>query len=819
MYVLVRRGLAWLTLLGLLACAAYGLIHYRLFRQDVWTPTGLKRFVIFAAIYAVVFAAASLWKPVWFPSAAALLVLLYTAAAAGPVAVFAVTLVLLSSFALGELFLARGASPANYSVSDFVLALLLGLSAYMFAVSIAAAFPVNYWLVYLAVLTIPVVCNRRALRLLFAAIPRVARPRSLSWPERLASGALIFVLLSHWLVSLQPEVGPDALAMHLVVPGAIAVSHRWSFDVTQHLWAVMPMGGDWCFTLLYLLGGEAAARLFNLALLLCIAALLFAEMRRWLTRGLALFLVALFASTPLVQLATGSLFVENLWASLCFGALISIDTYRRHGNPRFLYTAYLLLGAAAASKFGALAFLAPLGAISLWVLASRPATPRFRYAITALLCFLIFAAPPYISSFVKTGSPVFPYLTKTFPSRYPDLAAGAGTPPPGPPLGWTTPFDLTFRTNLFHEVQDGATGFQYFVLLPLAVLLLRRKWPPLALASGFTAAVFAVLTLVIEQDVRYVYPALAPATLFIAGAFASLQRVETPLYRFAIATSIAIFALDLYFLPSSNWMHKDFVLNPASSKARLEYLTAYAPERNLVAYFNRTHPGAPVAFFESNAIAGLDARSQTTSWHTVEFYRRILNAAAPEEYFRTLNEYGLGFIIAPRPNTAALITTTVEEAFLESCVAPESLSGNYFAGRVKSCCQAHQPAVAPAGEYDDPDPHIEYTGLWFRGRFAPASRGTVTFSSAPGAALTLRFTGTEVIYVYTKAFNRGIAEILLDRASQGTLDLYSSSIEWQTATPFRAPSSGQHILEIRVTGRRNAASTGVFVDADSLVVR
>jgi hypothetical protein len=112
----------------------------------------------------------------------------------------------------------------------------------------------------------------------------------------------------------------------------------------------------------------------------------------------------------------------------------------------------------------------------------------------------------------------------------------------------------------------------------------------------------------------------------------------------------------------------------------------------------------------------------------------------------------------------------------------------------------------PPGEYDDFDPRIQFHGLWSRGRFPQASHGTVTWSDAAGADLTLHFTGSEVIY--TKAFNRGIAEILLDGVTQGTVDLYSPSIEWQTATPFRVGEAGQHTLQIRVTGRKDSAATG-----------
>ena len=125
------------------------------------------------------------------------------------------------------------------------------------------------------------------------------------------------------------------------------------------------MGADWCFTLAYLLGGEAAARLLNLILFLCITALLLSIIRKWLPLAPTLLTVTMFAATPLVQLVTGSLFAENLWALLCLGALVSLGCYRE-GPDAFLYLAFALAGAAASTKFGALAFLPPFVLIAFW---------------------------------------------------------------------------------------------------------------------------------------------------------------------------------------------------------------------------------------------------------------------------------------------------------------------------------------------------------------------------------------------------------------------------------------------------------------------
>ena len=382
--------------------------------------------------------------------------------------------------------------------------------------------------------------------------------------------------------------------------------------------------------------------------------------------------------------------------------------------------------------------------------------------------------------------------------------------------------NLTFHTSQFLEVQDGAFGFQYLLFLPLSLLLWRRNWPPLGMLSGFSLVLFAALTLRIKPDVRYLYPAIPLATLFIAAALAAMRGFDRRLYQVALLLATVVVCLDLYFLPSSNWIFKDFVSNPASSRARAEYVTAHAPERILVTYLNRAHAGAPVAFFETSAIAGLLGPAFTTSWHNLEFYDRVLASNSPNSCFRVLQNYGVRLVVAPSPRTGIPITTTPIESFLKHCTEPETRSGNFYAGRLKDTCQAgwdDPGAPAPSGQYDDLDACILYRGLWARGRFGEASHGTLTYSSTCGAALVFPFDGAEVVYVYTKAFNRGVAEIILDGASQGTLDLYSPSVEWKTASSFRANGSGRHTLEIRVTGRKNPSATDAFVDVDALIVR
>lgn len=782
----IRRIGLWTILALLVLLTIYGFYERRLFAQEVWSHIGLERFLLFSAAYAVCFTAVSLWKPGYFLPAVLCFVVVYTIVAVGPIALLSVCLFLLASTVVGQTVLSSDA--------DAVLSLLLGVSIYMFVVSIAVLAPMNYPAVYLLALIVPLLWNRAGTVAWLRKIRFLFRPFAPGgWTERLALGALIFVLLSHWLIVLEPEVGADALAMHLAVPSSVATFHKWTFDVTSHAWAVMPMGGDWCYTIVYMLGGEASARLLNFAFLLSIVVLL-------TSRG-SLLIAALFAATPIVQLVTGSLFVENLWALLALGSVIAISNYRETRRAPYLYLTFILAAAAAATKFGAISFLVPLAVLLFLTL-----RPGARQIFVALGCFLLFAAPPYLTAYAKTGNPVYPFLSSAVPLG----AAQSKTP-----LTFHTLYDLTFHTSRFLEGQDGAAGFQYLLLLPAAFLLLGRNWSYLGIASAVTLAFSAVLIFDVNANLRYLYAALPFAMLFIASALDALRSLDSRLYQVVLAVLAVVFCLDIYFLPSSGWYHKDFVVNPASSRARADRITAGAPVRNLVAYLNRAHPGAPVAFFETTAIAGLRGPAFTNSWHTPEFNRRMTAAQSPPECVRLMREFGANFAVAPTAETGISMTTTPAESFLRNCTEPEYRSGTFYVARVRedgSCREDQLGPPASPGKYDDVNPRIVYNGAWTHGRFPEASNGTVTYTGIPGANFRFPFTGTEMTYVYTKAFNRGAAEIILDGVSQGKVDLYSPSIVWQSATRFHCDGPGPHLFEVRNAGRS-------FIDLDALDIR
>jgi uncharacterized membrane protein YgdD (TMEM256/DUF423 family) len=124
-----------------------------------------------------------------------------------------------------------------------------------------------------------------------------------------------------------------------------------------------------------------------------------------------------------------------------------------------------------------------------------------------------------------------------------------------------------------------------------------------------------------------------------------------------------------------------------------------------------------------------------------------------------------------------------------------------------------------AGAVDDGSPAVVYSGHWVPGAFRSAYGGTLTYSDEAGATARFDFEGTELQYIYTKAYNRGLVLVTIDGSPVRKIDLYDPSIVWQERTVFGGLKPGSHRAEVQVLGQRNAASTGSFVDIDAFIGR
>jgi hypothetical protein len=121
---------------------------------------------------------------------------------------------------------------------------------------------------------------------------------------------------------------------------------------------------------------------------------------------------------------------------------------------------------------------------------------------------------------------------------------------------------------------------------------------------------------------------------------------------------------------------------------------------------------------------------------------------------------------------------------------------------------------------DDQNPRLQYRGRWRTLRqFGLACGGTLNYTDEPGAEVTLAFTGTSVTYLFTRAYTRGMAEVLIDGTRREVLDEFSSGIEWRSEVTYAGLAPGPHSITIRCLHSKAAASTDYDVDVDGFLVR
>jgi len=226
-----------------------------------------------------------------------------------------------------------------------------------------------------------------------------------------------------------------------------------------------------------------------------------------------------------------------------------------------------------------------------------------------------------------------------------------------------------------------------------------------------------------------------------------------------------------------------------------------------------------VAFFDSDAIAGLHAAPYTDSWHREPYWSRVSNARLPEEIAAILREFGIHHAIAP---LTGQVKYPVIRTFLAQWTAPPGISSGVFGLRDVLASPVPTPidrTPAAPGTYDNVDPRIEYDGAWLDDRqFSQAADGSLTYSNVPGNKLRFAFRGSGITYVYTEALNRGIAAVSIDGVERARINLYSRQTKWQDETAFGGLDPGPHMIEVRILGRKDPRSSDYYVDLDRFVV-
>ena len=573
---------------------------------------------------------------------------LFIAACAGAVWPLLVTLVYaVSAMALGHAVLSslRIADEQSGAVTR----LLVGAGLYATLISLSAHVPVNYPGVYFVGLLAPFFFAPRWLwgevsRLASALFQRSAPTVRIDWPEVLLGA----VALVHFAVALLPEVMHDALALHLFVPAHMAARHEWGFDTALHSLALIPMLGDWNFSVGYILAGETGARLINLGFVYLLA-LLGRELVLWAggsEKG-GTWAMLLFLSTPLTFTESSSLFVESVWATyLIAGLLWMLRSLTDQGcRASGLMLSGLMLGLATAAKSVTLPYLVAL-VLPLLVLPRWPVRQLQAPIALGIAFFLVLGAIPYVVAYWISGNPVFPFYNALFKSPlYPPV--NFDNPLFHSGVVWDLPYQLVFASDKYLEATVGASGFQWLLLLlpSTALLLFLSKW-----RAGLLLLIGALSLMSVfhfQSYLRYIFPVLLLLSVLAGVALSQVNLLgKLPALGMVIA-GVASIGLNLVFISAGVWIYRDMpIMSVFDPSDRDQFLMDRLPIRRAVDLVNVLNSArTPVAFFASPFGAGLNADALYPNWYNHEFYRSVEAAKDAPSLSKVLADHRSSIVI------------------------------------------------------------------------------------------------------------------------------------------------------------------------------
>jgi hypothetical protein len=121
--------------------------------------------------------------------------------------------------------------------------------------------------------------------------------------------------------------------------------------------------------------------------------------------------------------------------------------------------------------------------------------------------------------------------------------------------------------------------------------------------------------------------------------------------------------------------------------------------------------------------------------------------------------------------------------------------------------------VVGAATTQESSPSLSY-GSWMHA-VGPASGGTYRVSGVGDATTALLFTGTGIEWVTATGPSYGKAEVFIDGASRGVVDLSARTQTWGVTKSWKGLKPGEHTIEVKVLGRRGALSgrSAVMTDA------
>jgi hypothetical protein len=299
---------------------------------------------------------------------------------------------------------------------------------------------------------------------------------------------------------------------------------------------------------------------------------------------------------------------------------------------------------------------------------------------------------------------------------------------------------------------------------------------------------------------------LPDGTVLVAGGSSG-----TPVYTVLAHTAI--------FNPSTqSWL----TTGSLTTQRRAHTLTVLAsggvlavggyPDNGVIPTTSAEHfpPNTPPVNKAPTSSLLMGALQQTTIPITIVWSANDPDGIASYQLQQRLNGGEFSNVALPTPLTKSIVRQLDPAAthrFRVSATDQRGATSAYTIGKPLSIVVQQEDSAS-----------IVFTGAWTANANASFYGGGARTASSPASA-TLTFSGTSVSWVTSKGPGRGKAEVWLDGVKRATIDLYTPTARnRQVVFARNGLAAGNHTIEIRPLGTKNAASTGTGVVLDAIVV-
>jgi 4-amino-4-deoxy-L-arabinose transferase-like glycosyltransferase len=499
-----------------------------------------------------------------------------------------------------------------------------------------------------------------------------------SAPEgKLATGALLFVMALLLVRTATPPYVFDEVIYHLPVTREFVAQGR-IFPNFNNSMGNQPFLIHMIYALCLMAGSDIAAKFLSFALCVATALALYGFCERFITRRVAAFAVFVFFAAGMVIEVGITTRVDVAVAGMLFVTTYAMINYLQTGERSWLWTSALLAGFSLGVKHSAALWLVLVGVMYLVEsLRKRSFASTLKYGIAYAAIALAVASPWYAKNYAWFGNPFYPFFTGEVASYGPDglryfnsederkldahfdvvrrenpavvkdaadaIAGNATVLPERHPM---RPWEVYLRPNTYLMAEARHYPNYLFLVLPLSLFIIRRRWLVWLLGLSICYFVLATWSSWIARYLLPVYPALTiltAYTLVSAGDWLKRKNArlgQLPMYVVLMALMVVV-ATSFKSLIGRNGF--PFVAGTISRRDFMRGFSYYRP----VDFINTELPAdARIMSIGAQMTYGIQRPYLSDeTWYTTKWRRLLVHNDSLEGVHQDLKRQGVNYIL------------------------------------------------------------------------------------------------------------------------------------------------------------------------------